>query len=202
MIEKEQVIYWISNNQGKKLATLNLKDKMYRFWSPHSSKLAAAISNGLEIFPFFKKTHILYIDPNSSINVNHLLNIIGKEGKIYLQSKKYVNSLENQKILSPNLEYIVDDNSKKIEKVDLMYIDLPNENFYQIIENYEKFLKNEGFIIFIVNSTEFFKSTSSDDTQINSYNSLKSRYNILQEVFLDEFFKKQTLIIAQFINKN
>ena len=83
-----------------------------------------------------------------------------------------------------------------------MYIDLPNENFYQIIEDYEKFLKNEGFIIFIVNSAEFFKSTSSDDTQMNLYNSLKSRYNILQEVFLDEFFKKQTLIIAQFINKN
>jgi len=37
---------------------------------------------------------------------------------------------------------------------------------------------------------------------MNLYNSLKSRYNILQEVFLDEFFKKQTLIIAQFINKN
>ena len=53
MIDQNQVIYWLSNKQGKKLTTFDLEDQTYVHWSPYTSKIAAAISNGLEIFPFF-----------------------------------------------------------------------------------------------------------------------------------------------------
>ena len=73
---KDDTIFWITIKNKKKLATLNntdvnkiynekiieLNGKQYNVWNPYTSKLAAAIVNGMEIFPIVKKTKVLYFD--------------------------------------------------------------------------------------------------------------------------------------------
>ena len=197
MTDQNQVIHWITNKQSKKLATVNIDTQTYDFWSPYTSKLAAAISNGLEIFPFFKQTKILYIDSNHDENLNHLVNMVGNDGKIYLEKIKLPLSSKN---ISRNLEDI-GAMTKKIDNIDIFYIDLPDKNYYKIIQKYETFLKQNGFIILIANNENISTDTSNDDI-LDFYHHLKSKYEILQQVYLDEFFKKQTLIIAQLTDKN
>ncbi len=198
MTDQSKVIHWINNKQSKKLATVNIDNQTYDFWSPYTSKIAAAISNGLEIFPFFKQAKILYIDSNHDENLNHLVNMVGNDGKIYLEKIKF--SLSS-KTISQNLEDIGDMTKQKIDNVDIFYIDSPNKNYYKIIQKYEVFLKKNGFLILIANNENIITNTSNND-MLDFYHHLKSKYEILQQVFLDEFFKKQTLIIAQFIDKN
>ncbi len=197
MTDQNQVIHWITNKQSKKLATVNIDTQTYDFWSPYTSKLAAAISNGLEIFPFLKQTKILYIDSNHDENLNHLVNMVGNDGKIYLEKIKLPLSSKN---ISRNLEDI-GAMTKKIDNIDIFYIDLPDKNYYKIIQKYETFLKQNGFIILIANNENISTDTSNDDI-LDFYHHLKSKYEILQQVYLDEFFKKQTLIIAQLTDKN
>ena len=66
---KEDVIFWVTVRNEKKLATLSnvstnqdyeenlveMNGKQYSIWNPYTSKLAAAIINGMEIFPILKK---------------------------------------------------------------------------------------------------------------------------------------------------
>ncbi len=73
--EDSYEFFWISSDGEKKLATQNLvignqvyKEKLitkkgieYRLWDPFRSKLAAAIMNELEIFPFKNKSTVLYL---------------------------------------------------------------------------------------------------------------------------------------------
>ena len=69
------MIHWITVKNRKKLATLNnvginevyneklieINGKQYNLWNPYTSKLAAAIVNGMEIFPILKKKPMFYI---------------------------------------------------------------------------------------------------------------------------------------------
>ena len=91
---KEDVIFWVTIRNEKKLATLSnvstnqdykenlveMNGKYYSIWNPHMSKLAAAIINGMEIFPILKKTKILYVDPDAEKTVKHISNIVGNNG--------------------------------------------------------------------------------------------------------------------------
>ena len=90
--------FWITVKNKKKLATLNNADvnkiyneklieidgKRYNIWNPYTSKLAAAIVNGMEIFPILKKTQILYFDTTVDKTLNHISDIIGVNGRIFV----------------------------------------------------------------------------------------------------------------------
>ena len=70
MVDDRENIFWIKSQGQKKLATENLvpgnqvyneslvtkKGIEFRIWSPFRSKLAAALMNGLEEFPFQEKS--------------------------------------------------------------------------------------------------------------------------------------------------
>ena len=75
MEEDNQSFFWIKSEGQEKLATKNMvpgnqvyKEKLiikrnieYRLWDPFRSKLAAAIMNELEYFPFKNKSQVLYL---------------------------------------------------------------------------------------------------------------------------------------------
>ena len=76
MEEDNQSFFWIKSEGERKLATENLvpgnqvyKEKLvvkkgieYRLWDPFRSKLAAAIMNGLEDFPFEKNQRFFILE--------------------------------------------------------------------------------------------------------------------------------------------
>ena len=66
MNKNNSKIIWKDYNGKKRLFTIISKPEnqknQYRNWNPFYSKLAAALFNGLEIFPFKPNSKILYFD--------------------------------------------------------------------------------------------------------------------------------------------
>ena len=121
---KEDTIFWITVKNKKKLATLNnasinevyneklikINGKQYNLWNPYTSKLAAAIVNGMEIFPILKKTKVLYLNGTIEKTLSHISDIIGVNGKIFIlrdinENSKNLHSKIKQK--SFRLYYII-----------------------------------------------------------------------------------------------
>ena len=78
-------IIWSKGHNGLKLITKN--DSNTDEWDPYESELAAAMFNGIEIFPIQKHSKILCLDKNFELTLNHILNIIGNDGRINLISE-------------------------------------------------------------------------------------------------------------------
>ena len=91
MSKNNSKIIWKKSDGRKKLFTVIPKSEnqtnQYRNWNPFYSKLAAALFNGLEIFPFKSDSNFFYSGSSSTTTLNHLLDIIDSKGIIYLQKK-------------------------------------------------------------------------------------------------------------------
>ena len=96
MVDK-QPFFWIQIDGEKKLATQNLipgnqvyNEKLltvngveYRIWNPFRSKLAAAIMNNLNDFPFNKKSDVLYLGVSTGTTISHISDIVEQNGTIF-----------------------------------------------------------------------------------------------------------------------
>src|SRR4030065_257586 len=96
-LEEDNKCFWIKVDGQQKLATENLvignqvyQEKLvtkkgieYRLWDPFRSKLAAAIMNGLKIFPFEEKSKVLYLGVSTGTTVSHISDIVGPTGIIF-----------------------------------------------------------------------------------------------------------------------
>ena len=96
-MEEDKKYYWFNLDGEEKLFTENLspgkqvyKEKLlvkkgieYRNWEPFRSKLAACIMNGLEEFPFFEKSSILYLGVSTGTTISHISDIVGPKGMIF-----------------------------------------------------------------------------------------------------------------------
>jgi len=95
--DDKKKFFWIKVEGKKKLATENLvignqvyKEKLvikkgieYRLWDPFRSKLAAAIMNGLEIFPITENSSVLYLGVSTGTTISHISDIVGPKGIIF-----------------------------------------------------------------------------------------------------------------------
>ncbi|RAP53343.1 MAG: fibrillarin, partial [Methanosphaera sp. rholeuAM130] len=61
---------------------LDYEDKQFRLWNPRRSKLAAAIINGLSIFPFKDDSKVLYLGASAGTTPSHISDIC-TNGRIY-----------------------------------------------------------------------------------------------------------------------
>ncbi|MGI0077890.1 MAG: fibrillarin-like rRNA/tRNA 2'-O-methyltransferase, partial [Nitrosopumilaceae archaeon] len=96
-MEEDKNFFWVKVDGQQKLATENLvtgnqvyQEKLvtkkgieYRLWDPFRSKLAAAIMNELEIFPFEEKSKVLYLGVSTGTTVSHISDIVGPRGIIF-----------------------------------------------------------------------------------------------------------------------
>ena len=96
MVDKES-FFWLQIEGEEKLATENLipgnqvyNEKLvqlnaveYRIWNPFRSKLAAAIMNGLDDFPFKQKSDVLYLGVSTGTTISHISDIVGQNGTIF-----------------------------------------------------------------------------------------------------------------------
>ena len=171
---KEDVIFWVTVRNQKKLDTLSnvstnqdykenlveMNGKQYSIWNPYMSKLAAAIINGMEIFPILKKTKILYLDPTSEKTIKHISDIVGINGKIFVVRnimKNSKNFLEQIAKNRSNIFTIIPDKTNPArltgmtEMVDVIYIDIAEHNQTEIaIQNCKNHLRIGGFLMLIV----------------------------------------------------
>lgn len=212
-------IFWATYDNSLKLTTKNLvkgfkfkNEKLIyqdqnelRLWKPYRSKLAAGIINGLEIVPLSEDSRILYFGIKNGITLNHMSDIIGKNGKIFAVSKQINNSLENLSKIKKNIVLLDQDKSQNLdrlitEKIDLLYVDLPEINYSEVIINFKKFLHDSGFLIFIFRTKDAHVKNKNSESKLDLFDELNSNFQIIQIINLTDFFKEFSMVIAK--NRN
>ena len=220
---KEDVIFWVTVRNEKKLATLSnvstnqdykenlveMNGKQYSIWNPYMSKLAAAIINGMEIFPILKKTKILYLDPTSEKTIKHISDIVGINGKIFVVRnimKNSKNFLEQIAKNRSNIFTIIPDKTNPArltgmtEMVDVIYIDIAEHNQTEIaIQNCKNHLRIGGFLMLIVPTKNIDFANNPSKKNQEERKKLQTSFDIIQEINLMDFFKEYSMIIAKYL---
>ncbi len=222
MEEDNQQFFWIKSEGERKLATENLvpgnqvyKEKLvvkkgieYRLWDPFRSKLAAAIMNELEEFPFENKTKVLYLGVSTGTTVSHISDIVGPSGVIFgveHASRVARDFLDRVASYRKNIMPILQDARKPSEyfsvfgKVDVVYVDIAQPDQTKIaIENCEMFLKKEGFLFLVIKTRSIDVTKSPKKIVDEEINKLKSKFDILQSIDLHPYDKDHAIVIAKF----
>ena len=220
---KDDPIFWITVKNKKKLATLNNADvnkiyneklieidgKQYNIWNPYTSKLAAAIINGMEIFPIFEKTQILYFDTTVDKTLNHISDIIGVNGRIFVvkdiieNSKNFLGNDSNNRTnvvsITQEKKGITAKFAPNIETVNVVYVDIAQNNETDVaIQNCKTYLKNGGFLMLVV-PTRKIDAINPNRQNLEERKKLQSSFEIIQQINLTDFFKEHSMIIAKYL---
>ncbi|MGI0097450.1 MAG: fibrillarin-like rRNA/tRNA 2'-O-methyltransferase, partial [Nitrosopumilaceae archaeon] len=169
-MEEDKNFFWVKVDGQQKLATENLvtgnqvyQEKLvtkkgieYRLWDPFRSKLAAAIMNELEIFPFEEKSKVLYLGVSTGTTVSHISDIVGPRGIIFgveHASRVARDFLDRVASHRKNIIPILQDARQPQQyfsvysKVDIVYVDIAQPDQTDIaIKNCKMFLKDGGYI--------------------------------------------------------
>ena len=228
MNRSEDTIFWfdskvnVGTQNAKKIATLNLsvgskeKDegiiKMngneYRIWKPYRSKLAAAIINGMEIFPILKKSKVLYFDTTMENTASHISDIVGNDGKIFVVANSNKPSNFMQKMIDKrsnvtmvyHTENLVQHKSIN-DKVDVIYMNVFDKNNLDIaILNSKAYLKDGGYLLLVVKTVDILVNKYGVEPENNPRKKIRMLFEMIQEINLADFFKGNTMIIAKFLS--
>ena len=222
MEEGNQGFFWIKSEGQRKLATENLvvgnqvyKEKLitkkrieYRLWEPFRSKLAAAIMNGLEVFPFQNKSTVLYLGVSTGTTISHISDIVGPNGIIFgieHASRVARDFLDRVATYRKNIIPILQDARKPEEyfsmfgKVDVVYVDIAQPDQTEIaITNCKMYLKKNGYL-FLVIKTRSIDVTKPPKQIINEeIQKIKENFDILQTIDLHPYDKDHAIVIAKF----
>ena len=222
MEEGNQGFFWIKSEGERKLATENLvvgnqvyKEKLitkkrieYRLWEPFRSKLAAAIMNGLEVFPFQNKSTVLYLGVSTGTTISHISDIVGPNGIIFgieHTSRVARDFLDRVATYRKNIIPILQDARKPEEyfsmfgKVDVVYVDIAQPDQTEIaITNCKMYLKKNGYL-FLVIKTRSIDVTKPPKQIINEeIQKIKENFDILQTIDLHPYDKDHAILIARF----
>jgi len=220
--EDNQEFFWIKSEGQRKLATENLvrgnqvyKEKLitkkgveYRFWEPFRSKLAAAIMNGLDIFPFQNKSKVLYLGVSTGTTISHISDIVGPSGIIFgveHSSRVARDFLDRVATYRKNIIPILQDARKPKEyfsvfgKVEIVYVDIAQPDQTEIaITNCKMYLEKNGFL-FLVIKTRSIDVTKPPKQIINEeIQKMKKNFEILQTIDLHPYDKDHAIVIAKF----
>jgi len=225
-LEEGKSFFWIQTEGQKKLATENLiignqvykeklikkKDIEYRLWDAFRSKLAAAIMNGLEIFPFKEKTSVLYLGVSTGTTVSHISDIVGPQGIIF--------GVEHSSRVARDFLYRVASHRKNIIpimqdarqpqqyfsvycKVDVVYVDIAQPDQTDIaITNCKMFLKNGGYLFLVIKTRSIDVTKAPKKIIEKEKNKLNENFEIIQVIDLCPYDKDHAMVIAKYLEKN
>lgn len=222
--EDNQEFFWIKSEGEKKLATENLvvgnqvyKEKLitkkgteYRLWDPFRSKLAAAIMNGLEEFPFRNKSTVLYLGVSTGTTISHISDIVGPSGIIFgveHASRVARDFLDRVATHRKNIIPILQDARKPKEyfsvfgKVDIVYVDIAQPDQTEIaIANCKMYLKDRGFLFLVIKTRSIDVTKPPKQIVEEEIQRMKPSFDILQTLDLHPYDKDHAIVIARFHN--
>ena len=222
MEEDKQSFFWIKSEGQKKLATENLvpgnqvyKEKLikqkgteFRLWDPFRSKLAAAIMNELEYFPFENKTKVLYLGASTGTTISHISDIVGPRGLIFgveHASRVARDFLDRVVSFRSNIIPIFQDARNPKEyfsvfgKVDIVYVDIAQPDQTKIaIENCKLFLKNKGYFYLIIKTRSIDVTKAPSKIIEEEIEKLKPKFEVLQTIDLHPYDKDHAMVIAKY----
>ena len=221
MEDDNQSFVWIKLEGEKKIATENLvrgnqvyKEKLitkkgieYRLWDPFRSKLAAAIMNGLNEFPFKNKSMILYLGASTGTTISHISDIIGPSGIVFgveHASRVARDFLDRVASYRKNIIPILQDARKPKEyfsifgKVDVVYVDIAQPDQTKIaLENCNMYLKKKGYFFLVIKTRSIDVTKSPKKIIEEEVEKLKSNFDILQIIDLHPYDKDHAIVIAK-----
>ena len=221
MEEDNREFFWIKSEGQKKLATENLvvgnqvyREKLilkkgieYRLWEPFRSKLAAAIMNGLEIFPFKNKSKVLYLGVSTGTTISHISDIVGPNGIIFgveHASRVAREFLDRVATHRKNIIPILQDARKPKEyfsvfgKVDVVYVDIAQPDQTEIaIANCKLYLQKKGFLFLVIKTRSIDVTKPPKQIIEEEINKMKNYFDILQTIDLQPYDKDHAIVIAQ-----
>ena len=222
--EDSQSFFWIKSEGQKKLATENMvpgnqvyKEKLiikknieYRLWDPFRSKLAAAMMNDLDYFPFENKSQILYLGASTGTTVSHISDIVGPNGIVFAvehASRVARDFLDRVATYRKNIMPILQDARKPKEyfsvfgKVDVVYVDIAQPDQTEIaIDNCEMFLKKGGYFFLVIKTRSIDVIKAPKRIVDEEIEKLKPRFDILQTIDLHPYDKDHAMVISKFKN--
>ena len=226
MEENNKSFFWIKSEGQEKIATENLipgnqvyKEKLvlkkgieYRIWEPFRSKLAAAIMNELQDFPFEEKSIVLYLGASTGTTVSHISDIVGPNGVIFAvehASRVARDFLDRVAAHRKNIIPIMQDARKPKEyfsvygKVDIVYCDIAQPAQTKIaIDNCKTFLKKNGFFFLIIKTRSIDVTKSPKSIIQSEIKKLEPLFEILQVIDLMPYDKDHAMVIAKFIGND
>ncbi len=222
MVEDRKNIFWIKTEGQSKLATKNLvpgnqvyKEKLvskkgieYRMWDPFRSKLAVALMNNLEEFPFKENSSVLYLGVSTGTTVSHISDIVGPKGIIFgveNSSRVARDFLDRVASHRKNIIPIIQDARQPkdyfsvYDKVDIVYSDIAQPDQTEIaIANCKLYLKNTGHLFLVIKTRSIDVTQSPKKVIENESKKLQTNFKILQQIDLQPFDKDHAMVIAKF----
>lgn len=225
-MEEDKNFFWVKVDGQQKLATENLvignqvyQEKLvtkkgieYRLWDPFRSKLAAAIMNGLEIFPFEEKSKVLYLGVSTGTTVSHISDIVGPRGIIFgveHASRVARDFLDRVASHRKNIIPILQDARQPQQyfsvycKVDIVYVDIAQPDQTDIaIKNCKMFLKEGGYMFLVIKTRSIDVTKAPKKIIENEINKLRKSFEIIQVIDLIPYDKDHAMVIARYLEKN
>lgn len=217
VIQKFQGVYIINGSIATENLTPGIKvyseklievnDKEYRIWDPRRSKLAAAILNGMETFPFKKDSKVLYLGASAGTTPSHLSDI-ASEGLVYCVefSPRMMRKLVDLCGLRKNMIPILDDATKPrnymhlLQKVDAVYCDVAQPKESELfVDNMRLFLKSGGYGIIMVKSRSIDVTKSPKKVFKEEESKLKSSgFKVIEKIDLSPYEKDHMAFVCEF----
>ena len=221
-LEDNQSFFWIRSEGEKKLATENLvpgnqvyKEKLirekgveYRLWDPFRSKLAAAIRNKLEYFPFKNKDKVLYLGVSTGTTASHISDIVGRSGVVFSvdhSSRTIRDFLDRVAAYRTNVIPILQDARKPQEyfsifsKVDIVYVDIAQPDQTEIaINNCKLFLKKGGYLFLVIKPRSINTVKNPKKVIAEEVEKVKTEFEVLQTIDLLPYDIDHAMIISKY----
>jgi len=215
-----QPFFWIQIDGEKKLATQNFVpgNQVYnemlvqyngvecRIWNPFRSKLAAAIMNGLDDFPFTQKSDVLYLGVSTGTTISHISDIVGQGGTIFgieHASRVARDFLDRVASHRKNIVPIIQDARKPEEffsvykKVDIVYVDIAQPDQTNIaIENCKLYLKSGGYLFLVIKTRSIDVVKDPKRVIKDEIKKLDMLFEIKQTIDLHPYDKDHAMVIA------
>ncbi|CAE6495659.1 MAG: fibrillarin-like rRNA/tRNA 2'-O-methyltransferase [Candidatus Nitrosotenuis sp.] len=222
MEKEDSPIFWLSVDGQKRLATINYvegnqvygeklykKGKVeYRIWDPFRSKLAAALTIGLNVFPIKKGTTVLYLGASTGTTVSHISDIVDHNGMIFAvehASRVARDFLDRVASYRKNIIPILQDARHPEQyfsiygKVDVVYSDIAQPDQTEIaIANCKKFLKDGGYMFMTIKARSIDVTQSPSKIIESEIRKLEPDFTVIQAIGLEPYDKDHAMVVAKF----
>ncbi len=179
----------------------------WRIWNPYRSKLAAAISKGLEDFVVAPGSTVLYLGASTGTTVSHISDIVGPGGRVFAvehTSRVARELLERVVAHRPNITPVMQDARSPREyfsvygKVDVVYSDIAQADQTEIaIANCTAHLKPGGTLILIIKARSIDVTGSSASIIGSEIAKLAQDFDVRESIGLEPYDRDHSLVVAQ-----
>ena len=197
----------VPGNQTYNEALVRKKGVEYRLWDPFKSKLAAAIMNGLDEFPFKIGSSVLYLGASTGTTVSHISDIVGPSGTVFAvdhASRTSRDLLDRVASYRRNVIPILQDARRPdgyfgvYGRIDTVYTDIAQPDQTEIaIANCDRFLRPGGHLFLTIKARSIDVTKSPGRVVTAETAKLDGRFEVIQTINLQPYSKDHGMVVAR-----